>query len=136
MAFKQVESNIYNEMAIFCASLEAKQTEKEASRMSSNITYNFHGNNPRININSQDYSINIANSKIVFDEIRKTIESAIKDENLKKDLQTKTSEMEQNVGKSSFLKTYSEFMALAANHVTVFAPLVPALTQLLTGSGI
>jgi hypothetical protein len=103
--------------------------------MNSHITYNLHGANPRININSQDYSINISNSKVVFDELRKTIESEITDENLKKDLQLKTSEMEQNVGKSSFLKSYSDFMALAANHVTVFAPLLPALTQFLANSG-
>jgi len=136
VVFKQVESKICNEIAIFCASVEAKQSENEANRMSSHITYNLLGAKPRININSQDYSINIANSKIVFDEIRKVIETEIKDENLKRDLQAKTSEMEQNVGKNSFLKSYSEFMALAANHVTVFAPLIPALTQFLTGSGI
>jgi len=134
IAFKQVESKVCNEVAIFCASLEAKQSEKEDNRMSSNINYHLHGNNPRININSQDYSINIANSKIVFDEIHKLVDSNITDENLKNDLHVKTSEMENSVGKKTFLQKYSEFMALAANHVTVFAPLLPALTQFLTSS--
>ena len=59
-----------------------------------------------------------------------------KTQSLKKDLQAKTSEMEQNIGRSSFLRSYSEFMTLAANHVTVFAPLIPALTQFLTNSAV
>jgi len=132
--YKRIETKLSNEIGIFCTALEARQSEKEANRMSSHITYNLHGNNPRVNINSKDYSINIANSKIVFDEIRKTIESEIQDENLKRDLQNKVAEMEQSVGKNTFLPKYSEFVALAANHVTVFAPLLPALTQFLTGS--
>ena len=133
--YKSVESKYKNEIGIYCAALTAKVADKEANRMSPNITYNFHGNSPRININSQDYSINISNSKIVFDEIRKTIESEIQDENLKRDLQNKVAEMEQSVGKNTFLPKYSEFVALAANHVTVFAPLLPALTQFLQAGG-
>ena len=131
-----MQRKIFAEVDLFCAKLEAQESEKKANRVSSNITYNLHGNNPRININSKDYSINIANSKIVFDEIRKTIESEIQDENLKRDLQSKVAEMEQSVGKNTFLPKYSEFVALAANHVTVFAPLLPALIQFLTSSGI
>jgi len=132
--YKRLETKLCNEIGIFCAALEARQSEKEINRMSSNINYHLHGNNPRVNIGSKDYSINIANSKIVFDEIRKTIESEIQDENLKRDLQNKVAEMEQSVGNNTFLQKYSEFVALAANHVTVFAPLLPALTQFLTGS--
>jgi hypothetical protein len=134
--YENLQRKIFAEVDLFCAKLEAQESEKKANRVSSNITYNLHGNNPRININSKDYSINIANSKIVFDEIRKTIESEIQDENLKRDLQSKVAEMEQSVGKNTFLPKYSEFVALAANHVTVFAPLLPALTQFLTSSGI
>jgi hypothetical protein len=132
--YESVESKYNNEIRIYCVALNTKAADKETNQMAANITYNLHGNNPRININSQDYSINIANSKIVFDEIRKTIESEIQDENLKRDLQNKVAEMEQSVGKNTFLPKYSEFVALAANHVTVFAPLLPALTQFLTGS--
>jgi hypothetical protein len=44
--------------------------------------------------------------------------------------------MENSVGQKTFLQKYSEFVALAANHVTIFAPLLPALTQFLTDSGI
>jgi hypothetical protein len=132
--YENLQRKIFAEVDLFCAKLEAQESEKKANRVSSNITYNLHGNNPRVNIGSKDYSINIANSKIVFDEIRKTIKSEIQDENLKRDLQNKVEEMEQSVGKNTFLPKYSEFVALAANHVTVFAPLLPALTQFLTGS--
>lgn len=131
--YKSVESKYKNEVGIYCAALNAKVADP--NHMSANITYNLHGNNLRININSHDYSVNIANSKIVFDEIRKVIDSNITEENLKEGLHAKTTEMEQNIGKSSFLQKYSEFMALAANHVTVFAPLLPALTQFLQAGG-
>ena len=136
ICLKQLESKFTNEVAIFCAGLEAKKLEKEANHMSSHITYNLHGSSPRININSQDHSINIDNSKIVFDEIRKRIDSDISDESLKKELRVKVVEMEQSVGQKTFGKKYSDFIAVAANHMTVFAPLLPALTQFLTTSGI
>jgi len=100
------------------------------------ITYNLHGSNPRININSQDHSINVDNSKIVFDETRNRIESDISDESLKKELRVKVVEMEQSVGQKTFGQKYSNFIASAANHMTIFAPLLPGLTQFLNTSGI
>ncbi|HUA67353.1 MAG TPA: hypothetical protein VMA13_02290 [Candidatus Saccharimonadales bacterium] len=134
--YDSIQRKIFAEVDLFCAKLEAQAVERKNGRMSSNITYYLQGDNPRININSQDYSINIANSKIVFDEIRKLIDLSIADENLKKNLHAKTTEMEQSVGKSSFLQKYSEFMALAANHATVFAPFLPALAQFLQAGGV
>jgi len=129
--YKTVESKYKNEIGIFCVALNAKTAEMEANRMSSNITYNLHGDNPRIVINSQDYSINIANSKVVFEAIQRAVSSQIQDEKLRDDLRNKIAEMEGNVGKASFLKSYSDFVALAANHMTILGPFLPALTQFL-----
>ena len=129
--FQNLERKIFAEVDLFCAKLEAQQSEKQASRMSSNVIYNLHGNNPRVVINSQDYSINIANSKVVFDEIRKAVDLQIQDEKLKNGLQQKVEEMETSVGKGDFLKSYSDFVALAANHMTIIGPFLPALTQFL-----
>ena len=131
--YESVQSKLFVEMDLFCAKLQVRESEKEANRMSSNIIYNLHGNNPRVNINSQDYSINIANSKVLFDEMRKTIEAEVQDKNLAPSLLQKVTELEENVGKRTFLQKYSEFVALAANHMKVFGPFVPALTQYLEG---
>jgi hypothetical protein len=39
--------------------------------------------------------------------------------------------MESELGRSGFVKNYSDFIALAANHMTVLGPFVPMLTALL-----
>ena len=39
--------------------------------------------------------------------------------------------MQAAAGTRSFVDRYKEFITLAADHVTVFAPFLPALTQLL-----
>ena len=132
--FDSIQRKIFAEIDLFCVKLEAQALERKTSRMSSNITHNLHGNNPRVVINSQDYSINIANSKIVFEEIQKAIGSQVLDKKLKGELSKKVSEMENNVGKAGFLKSYSDFVALAANHMTILSPFIPALTQFLQAS--
>ncbi len=63
--------------------------------------------------------------------MRKTIEAEVQDKNLAPSLLQKVTEMEENVGKRTFLQKYSEFVALAANHMKLFGPFVPALTQYL-----
>jgi len=118
------------EIDLFAAQHEAATKRKKESAVQT-VVYNLHGANPRINIGSNDFSINISNSEKIFTELRKAIESAIEDATLKKELLTKTAELESEVGKSGFLKKYTDFVALAANHMTVLGPFIPALTKLL-----
>ena len=40
-------------------------------------------------------------------------------------------EMKDNVGKKGFADKYNTFIQNVANHMTIFAPFIPALTQLL-----
>ena len=40
--------------------------------------------------------------------------------------------MEQNIGKESFAGKYNAFIQSIANHITIFAPFLPMLTQLLS----
>ena len=40
--------------------------------------------------------------------------------------------MQESVGTKSFAEKYNNFIQSAANHMTLFAPFIPALTQLLT----
>lgn len=39
--------------------------------------------------------------------------------------------MQNAAGKKSFLLKYNEFVQVAANHMTVFAPFIPLLTKFL-----
>jgi len=91
---------------------------------------------PRVNINSTDYSINITNAEPIFRQLAKAIQSGISEEKLRMDLLGKTQEMESAVKETPrFLKLYSDFIALAANHMTVVSPFIPALTHLSAHSG-
>jgi len=118
------------EIALFAANHKVTMKKRKEAFMQ-NITYNLNGPNPRVNINSTDLSINISNSEKIFAELRKAIESGIKDTELRAELLTKATDAERAVGTGDFLKKYSELIAHGANHMTVFGPFVPALTQLL-----
>jgi len=48
-----------------------------------------------------------------------------------KKLQEKVTELEKAQGTTGFMAQYQEFMALAANHMTILAPFIPALSQIL-----
>lgn len=107
-----------------------QQPKKETSGQTV-ITYNLHGDNPRVNIGSTDLSINIKNSEKIFSELRKAIESGVADESLRKQLLEYNAAMETSVGKPTFFKKYSDFIALAANHMQLIGPYIPALTKLI-----
>jgi len=95
------------------------------------IVYNLHGDNPRVNINSQDYSINQKDCDALFKAMADVIQTAIEDVRLKEELQRKAREMQGAIGGKSFAQRYAEFVALAANHMTILGPFIPALTQFL-----
>lgn len=92
--------------------------------------YNISGAE-KININSTDNSVtyNITENDIALMEMLKA---------LAKELENSTAiidsieEMKNNVGKKSFAEKYNTFIQSVANHMTIFAPFIPALTQLLT----
>jgi hypothetical protein len=128
--FQTVETQLNAEIVLFAAKHNAATTRKKQS-LTPAVVYNLHGANPRVNIGSNDFSINVSNSEKIFSALRKAIEQGIEDQKLKGELLSKTSEMESELGRSGFVKNYSDFIALAANHMTVLGPFVPMLTTLL-----
>jgi hypothetical protein len=38
--------------------------------------------------------------------------------------------MEENKGKNTFTKAYTDFIAVAANHISILSPFIPALTEM------
>ena len=97
--------------------------------------FNISGPNARVYIRSQDRSTNIANitPEEVFEELKKIIVANIQQESECSELLSKIDELEKTRGTTGFAQRYSEFIALAANHMTLFTPLLPALTQWLGG---
>lgn len=107
--------------------------DDESSDLSKKTIYNLHGNNPRVNINSNDMSINIVDksSEELFADLRSTVEKSISGSDKEK-LLKKIKELEESKDTNSFPKNYAEFMSLAADHATILASFFPALIQLLT----
>jgi hypothetical protein len=97
-----------------------------------NITYTASGSNARININSADSSVNVIGPEAseVFDRLREQL-GQIEDEVKREEITATIDNMESAYSSEDFQARYKEFMAVMADHVTVFAPLLPALTNLL-----
>jgi hypothetical protein len=119
------------DLDLFCAQYSTDMDNKAQKAGNTNITYNVSGDNARVVIGSHDYSINIANSKNIFSELTKVINDHVEDAQKRDVLLAKTSELEQSVGKPTAFKKYSEWVELAANHMTLLGPFIPALTKLI-----
>jgi hypothetical protein len=110
-----------------------KQTRIDPLAQPSQIIYNVTGPNPRVNIQSIDSSTNVVEVEPaeLFGRIRAAIDQGIQDGELLKKLQEKVTELEKTQGTHSFAARYKEFIALAANHMTLLAPFIPALLQMM-----
>ncbi len=94
--------------------------------------YNLHGTHSRVNIRSNDQSLNISNvtSEELFLNLREHIEENVNDEADRKEILERLTALEKTTDKATFLGRYQEFIAAAANHMTLIASFIPTLTQL------
>lgn len=96
-----------------------------------NITIN-HSSGVQIgNNNSQK---NITKTQInhqVFENIKNKIKNEVSDTNEQQLILSKLNTLENSLGTPSSLSNYQDFISSAANHMTILAPLLPALTQLI-----
>lgn len=94
------------------------------------VTYHLSGANSRVT-NGTDSSVNNVTTTQLFESMlaatNQQIESPSEKEKLIQLIEALRAEQGQKRG---FFARYSEFMAAAANHVSVFAPFLPALGQL------
>ncbi|PCJ50486.1 MAG: hypothetical protein COA74_01515 [Gammaproteobacteria bacterium] len=99
----------------------------------STVIYNVSGQNSRVNINSQDYSNNQINNspEELFALMKEIISKEITDKKDKNDLIALTNKMQSDCGTPNFIQSYKDFMATAANHMSILAPILPALAGLL-----
>jgi hypothetical protein len=114
---------------------DMKLRRKDATpKPPTSVIYNFHGPNARVNIGSYDNSKNVVyhegSATDLFAELRAAIEM-ISVENDRMRLLDDVSEMEAAAGTTTFLDKYRAFMQDVAAHITVIAPLLPALASLL-----
>ena len=114
-------------------SVVRKQTKIDLPTQPGQIVYNLTGPNARVNIQSVDSSTNLVEVEAteLFGRIREAIGQSVQDGELLRKLQEKVTELEKAQGTPGFVARYKEFMALAANHMTLLAPFIPALFQMM-----
>ena len=112
---------------------DTAKTTPDAEAMPRSSVMLVTGPNARVNIQSADSSTNVVSgqSTTVFDGVRDAINSSSLDENSTRPIVQSVDAMETAVGTKEFAKRYQEFIAAAAEHMTLVAPFLPALTQLM-----
>ena len=97
------------------------------------VVYNLIGPNTRVNVQSSDSSTNVVNveSAVLFDNLREAIQKSSLDSTVARQLIQNVNAMQSAVGTKTFGERHKEFIAVAADHMTLVAPFLQALTQLL-----
>jgi hypothetical protein len=108
-----------------------KQTQPSGTSIN---VYHVHGNNNRWLTNSQDHSVNAVtqSSEQIFSNLRQEIESRVPEGAERQDMLERLTALEKADNTPSFKQRYIDFIAAAANHMTLIAPFIPALTELLS----
>jgi len=95
--------------------------------------YYVQGDNARVNANSTDNSVNVVmkSNAEFFTTLRERIESAVPRGGEQTLILQKLAALQESQGQPSFAQRYTDFIAVAANHVALLAPFIPALTEML-----
>jgi hypothetical protein len=105
-----------------------KDAEREQDRM--NVVH-VSGANARVNIRSTDQSTNTVVTGGVFNEVRKALDDGVQNEVERIQLKKLLDNLEAAKDKQSFTAHYQAFIGSAANHMTIIAPFLTPLAQLL-----
>lgn len=87
----------------------------------------------RVNLNSTDNSINISdvNFEKFFDDISTTLKNEISDKEHLDLILKKLDDLHKSVNTPNYKQKYNDFIQATANHITILAPFIPALSKLL-----
>jgi hypothetical protein len=138
--FRELDDRTGVPVARIRAEIEKRKLMAEKQKAStpdhkSSITHVYHlyGHNPRVNVDSTDRSVNVVQIPVeqVFARLREHISSHLAAGEEQNDILTRVEALEQAQNSPSFVQRYFEFMSVIADHISVIAPLIPALTELL-----
>jgi hypothetical protein len=139
--FSSLEKSLWDlQMRITIARQKAmtQPTPSSSPQAPVHITYNVSGTNTRVNINSNDSSINVVQEQTpeIFSNLLTAIKSANLDSEHLRILEDSVLGMAQSFGQPSFSTKYQNFMSVLSDHIQVFGPIVaaylPKLAQLVT----
>ena len=95
--------------------------------------YYVQGENARVNVNSTGHSVNVVmkSTEEFFGTIKQRIESGIPEGDERRKILESLTALQESHGKPTFAQRYTEFIATAADYVTLLTPFIPQLTQML-----
>lgn len=97
-----------------------------------NYSLSVSGPNARVNIHSTDHSTNTVTSSNVFSDVRSALRAAGLPPEKLIEVDTRLAEMSAAKDKGTFAKAYQSFVGTVADHITVVAPFLPAITEALS----
>lgn len=112
--------------------IKVEKESKYKSTINSGLgqTYNINNQSGKINIHSVDQSFNYtltANDEQLF----KTLKDLARSVDIDGQLEELVQELRDNVGNKTYAEKYNKFIQSAANHMTIFAPFIPMLSEFL-----
>ena len=111
-----------------------REGARPSSRNQRSVNINVSGSpQAHVNLNSIDSSSNIVNIQAseTFQKTRHLIETSVEDVEQRALLLQSVDEMAAAHQSGDFVARYKQFMGLAADHISVLAPIVPILASLL-----
>jgi hypothetical protein len=110
-----------------------RYASKQEPTSVSNIHYHLIGNNSRVNNSSLDQSLNVINISPdqLFVNIRNRIMGTSFEGGQQAQLLERLDNLEKAQNHPSFVQKYTEFIGAAADHMTLIAPFLPALAEIM-----
>jgi hypothetical protein len=132
-AFEVVEPTFNDVMSDMPAFYAVKVRRKGTFQPGTGGNYTFHvtGPNARVNIGSTDGSQNVVGDHAVFRDLQHAVRAAALPEGDRASLEEAIRSMRASAGTDEFKSAYQRFVEVAAAHITIVAPFLPALTHLL-----
>jgi hypothetical protein len=138
--YRVIDSGFSPEFHGIPAHYECEVEKTTALRPSSNqdsVVYNvtISGTNSRFNLHSYDLSTNLVDvdPDRLFKELRGAVARDVEDEIKQQEILRQVSELKKTRGTPQFVEVYQQFISSTADHMTIIAPFIPALTQMLSG---
>jgi hypothetical protein len=134
-SFEVVDPRFYERHGSIKAHYQVDVKRKGVFQEGKGGNYNVHvtGHNAHVNIASQDYSTNVVSDSDLFAQIRNALQEQVKNDGERQKLLAAVEEMNKELGRAGFVGAYQRFVSLAADHLGVITPFLPALTNLFGG---
>lgn len=134
-AFEVIDPKYFEQMHSIPAHFQIDVRRKGTFEAGKGGNFSIHvsGNNARVNVNSTDSSTNIVNSGDFFGELAAAVQEKVPDEVERSEIIRTVALMKEAEGKPGFTQAYREFMGVAADHLGVILPFLPALSAMLQG---